>query len=77
MSLPGFTAELSLYKTSEQYKVDGVVGAAVGSENVVQPSQCFVDSYPAFCYNHQQWFRQVCIYAGMPYEAGYVPLGSC
>jgi hypothetical protein len=35
MTMPGFTAELSLHKTSERYYATGIPGALAGSGKVV------------------------------------------
>lgn len=81
MSFPGFTAEASLYKTSENYKMDGTIGApASGEKMMVQPSQdssnchCWWDS--PFCAGHVWYVPCTCWINGFPSFYNY-PIGSC
>lgn len=49
MALPGYTAELSIYKSTESYSMGGT--AAVAGAHVVEPAQ-------SAC--HRQCFRRIC-----------------
>src|SRR5712692_3606076 len=40
MTIPGFTAEASLYKTSEQYHLATVAGNSHSAKAAVYPQQC-------------------------------------
>ena len=82
MVLPGFTAEYSLYRTSQSYTADGTTSArATGADMVVQPAQipsecvhCYWDS--VWCANRTLWVRCLCSVRGMLSPQNF-PIGSC
>jgi hypothetical protein len=60
MAIPGFTAETSLYKTTEHYKMAGAVGVLPGSA-AVMPQQCVNLGPCRACLSFRPFSPQACL----------------
>ena len=71
MAIPGFIAEVSLYRTSEHYKMVGAVEALAGGGAEVVPQACVNIGPCRVCVTFRAFPPQACISLRCPLGIGF------